>query len=227
MRWFLPYIDMNLPWVYMGPPSWTPSRLPPHPIPLGCPSAPALSALLHASHLDWLSISHMVMYMFQCCSLKSSHPCLLPQSAKVCSLHLCLFCCLAYKVIVTIFLNSIYMHEYTVLMLFFLSSLCIIGSSFTHVIKTDLNGFSLFFFFCSRIIVHCVYVPQLPYPFVCWWTSRLLPCPGYCTQCCDEHWGTCVSFSSGFLSVYAQHRDCWVVWQCYFQFFKESPHCFP
>ena len=23
-----------------------------------------------------------------------------------------------------------------------------------------------------------MYVPQLPYPFVCWWASRLLPCPG-------------------------------------------------
>ena len=22
-------------------------------------------------------------------------------------------------------------------------------------------------------------------------------------QCCDEHWGTCVSFNSGFLGVYA------------------------
>ena len=29
---------------------------------------------------------------------------------KVCSLHLCLFCCLAYRVIITIFLNSIYMR---------------------------------------------------------------------------------------------------------------------
>ena len=28
---------------------------------------------------------------------------------KVCSIHLCLFCCLAYRVIITIFLNSIYM----------------------------------------------------------------------------------------------------------------------
>ena len=34
------------------------------------------------------------------------HPRLLPQSPKVCSLHLCLFCCLAYRVSVTIFLNS-------------------------------------------------------------------------------------------------------------------------
>ena len=41
-------------------------NLPPHPIPLGCPSAPALSAFLHASKLGWSSISHMVIYMFQC-----------------------------------------------------------------------------------------------------------------------------------------------------------------
>ena len=84
------------------------SHLPPHPIPLGCPRAPALSALLHALNLNWSSILYMVIYMFQCYSLKSSHPCL-PQSPKVCSLHLCLFCCLAYS-IVTIFLNSTYMH---------------------------------------------------------------------------------------------------------------------
>ena len=63
------------------------------------------------------------------------------------------------------------------------------------------------------------------YPFICWWTSRLLPCPGYYKQCCDEHWGTCDSFNSGFLGVYAQQWDCWVIRQLYFQFFKESPHC--
>ena len=116
-----------------------PSHLPPHPIPQGHPRAPALSALSHALNLDWQSISHMVIYMFQCYSLESSHPRLLPQSPKVCSLHLCLFCCLAYKVI--IFLNSTYMHYYTVLVFFFLTSLCIIGSSFIHLIRTDSNAF--------------------------------------------------------------------------------------
>ena len=90
--------------------SWTPSHLPPHPTPLGHPSAPALSTLSHASNLDWWSISYMIIYMFQCCSLRSSHPRLLPQSPTVCSLYLCLFCCLRYKVIITIFLNSIYMR---------------------------------------------------------------------------------------------------------------------
>ena len=28
----------------------------------------------------------------------------------------------------------------------------------------------------------------------------MFPCPGYYKQCCDEHWGTRVSFISGFLS---------------------------
>ena len=66
--------------------------------------------------------------------------------------------------------------------------------------------------FHGWVIFHCVYVPQLSYPFICWWTSRLLPCPGYSKQCCDEHWDTHVSFDSGFLSVYAQQWDFWE-WQ--------------
>ena len=86
-----------------------PSHLSLHPIPLGHSNAPALSTLSHASDLNWRSISHMIIYMFQCYSLKSSHPCLLPQSPKVCSLYLSFFFCLSYSVIITIFLNSIYM----------------------------------------------------------------------------------------------------------------------
>ena len=96
--------------VYMCPPSWAPSYLPPYPIPQGHSNALALSAVSHASNLDWWSISHMIIYMFQYYSLKSSHPRLLPQSPKVCSLHLCLFRCLAYRVIITPFLNSKYMY---------------------------------------------------------------------------------------------------------------------
>ena len=51
--------------------------------------------------------------MFQCHSPKSSQPLplSLPQSPKDCSIHLCFFCCLTYRVIITIFLNSIYMHS--------------------------------------------------------------------------------------------------------------------
>ena len=159
----------------------------------------------------------------------------------------------------------------------FLTSHCVIGSRFIHLIRTDsnvllFNGWVIFhcvyvpqllypficqwtsrlhprpvyckkalmsigihvsfsimenYFFTGWVILHCVYVPQLSYPFICWWTSRLLPCPGYYKQCCDEHWGTRVSFDFGFLSVYAQQWDCWVIRQFYVQFFKESPHCSP
>ena len=73
----------------------TPSHRPPHPIPLGFPSAPALSVLFHASNLDWWSISHMVIFMFQCYSLKSSHHCLLPQSPKVC-FYICISFAVSY-----------------------------------------------------------------------------------------------------------------------------------
>ena len=39
--------------------------------------------------------------------------------------------------------------------------------------------------------------------------------------------GVYVSFISGFLGVYAQHWDYWVIWQFYSQFFNGSPHCSP
>ena len=76
-----------------------PYPYPPHHF--GCLRTPALRTLLHASNLHGLSILYMVIYMFQCCSLKSSHPCLLAQSPKVCSLHMCLSCCLIYRIIST------------------------------------------------------------------------------------------------------------------------------
>ena len=40
-----------------------PSHLPPHPIPLGSLSAPALSALFHALNLGWRSVSHVVIHV--------------------------------------------------------------------------------------------------------------------------------------------------------------------
>ena len=86
------------------------SHLPPHTVPLGCSSTPAPSIQYHASDLDWRLFSYMILYMFQCHSPKSSHHLPLPQSPKDCSIHLCLFCCLAYRVIIIVFINSIYMH---------------------------------------------------------------------------------------------------------------------
>ena len=84
----LPYIDMNPPWVYMSFQSWT--ALPPHIISLDHPRAPAPSILHPVSNIDWLFVSYMIGYMFQCHSPKSPHPLPLPLSPKVHSKHLCL-----------------------------------------------------------------------------------------------------------------------------------------
>ena len=86
-----------------------PSHLPPHNISLGHPHAPAPSMLYPASDIDWRFNSYMTVYMLECHSPKSSHLLPLPLSPKVRYTQLCLFSCLAYRVVIAIFLNSIYM----------------------------------------------------------------------------------------------------------------------
>ena len=51
---------------HVSPDPEPPSQLPPQPIPLGCPRALALGALLHVLNLHWSSILHMVMYIKTC-----------------------------------------------------------------------------------------------------------------------------------------------------------------
>ena len=122
-------------------------------IPVHQPWAPS-----HASNLDWWSVSHMIIYMFQCYPLRSSHPRLLPQSPKVCSIHLCLFFCLAYRVIVTIFLNSIICVSILYWCFsFWLTSLCITGSSL---------GWWFFFFFNFYFYFILLYNTVLVLPYI-------------------------------------------------------------
>ena len=106
----LPYIDMNPPQVYTCSPSWTPLPTPSPYHPSGSSQCTSLEHPVSCIEPGWQFVSRMIIYMFQCHSPKSSHPHPLPQSPKDCSIHLCLFCCLTYRVIITIFLNSIYMR---------------------------------------------------------------------------------------------------------------------
>ena len=76
----LPNIKMNPSQVYMFSHTEPSYLLPPHTIPLDCPSALAPSIQYHASNLDWQLVSYMILYMFQCHSPKSSHRLPLPQS---------------------------------------------------------------------------------------------------------------------------------------------------
>ena len=69
--------------VYMCPlPLEPPYPLPPCSTTVGCHRALALGSLLYTANYRWLSILHMVIYMFQCSSLKSSHPLILPLCPK-------------------------------------------------------------------------------------------------------------------------------------------------
>ena len=90
-----------------------------------------------------------------------------------------------------------------------------------------LSHFGIISFFLWLGKFHCIYTPHPLYPFICQWTLRLLPCPGYCKQRCYEHQGECIFSNQSFLWIYVQEWDCWVIWQFYFQFFKETPYCSP
>ena len=109
----LPYINMNLPRVYTCSPTWTP---------LPVPSLWVIS--VHQPHASSIMPGLCIHFIHDIIHVSMPFSQIIlpsPQSPKDCSIRLCLFCCITYRVIVTIFLNSIYMHQYTVLVFFFLA----------------------------------------------------------------------------------------------------------
>ena len=55
--------------------------------PSGSSQCTSPEQLSHASNLGWWSVSPLIVYVFQCYFLRTSHPRLLPQSPKVCSVQ--------------------------------------------------------------------------------------------------------------------------------------------
>ena len=72
-----------------------------------------------------------------------------------------------------------------------------------------------------------MYVPHLLNPFLYQWTFRLFPCLGYRESCCYEHTVACIFLNCGFIQIYAQEWDCWIIWQFCIKFSEELPYCFP
>ena len=102
------------------------------------------------------------LYITRFNAILPNHPhLLLLQSPKDYSIHLCLFCCLTYRVIITIFLNSIYMHYWC--FPFCLISLCIIGSSFIYLIRTDST---VLFLMTEWYFIVCMYHSFLIHPLL-------------------------------------------------------------
>ena len=60
--------------IHISPPSWSslPPPAPSHPSRLS--QSPGLSSLSHTANSHWLSILHVLVYMFPCCSLHSAYP---------------------------------------------------------------------------------------------------------------------------------------------------------
>ena len=106
----LPYIKMNPPQVYMCSPSWI--LLPP-PSPYHPSGSSQYTSLKHPVSCIKPGLATCFIYDIIHISMPFPQiipPLPLPQSPKDCSIHQCLFCCLVYRVIATIVLNSIYMR---------------------------------------------------------------------------------------------------------------------
>ena len=98
------------------------------------------------THRTWTGNSFPI-WKFTCFNvILPFHPATCPrplsQSPKDCSIHPCLSCCLAYRVIVTIVLYICVSILY-LCFTFWLTSLCIIGSSFIHLIRVYSKVFFL------------------------------------------------------------------------------------
>ena len=130
--------------IHVSPHPETPFHHPPYPIPLGHPSAPAPSTLYDASNLDRRLVSHVMIYMFQCHSPISPTLALSHRVQKT-VLYICAYFAVSH---IGLSLPSFQILYICVSILywcfsFWLTSLCIIGSSFIHLIRTDANVFFL------------------------------------------------------------------------------------
>ena len=138
-----------------------------------------LISLCYAAASHYLSILHLVVYIYPCHSLTSSHVTLLSPHVLKSILYVCVFIpLLSLGSSETFFFLRFYMYVLTwyLFFSFWLTSLWMTDSRSIHLTTKKLNFIS----FYGWVIFHCIYVPHLLYPFICRWTLRLLPCPGYC-----------------------------------------------
>ena len=95
------------------------------------------------------------------------HPLLPVLCPYICPLCLRLYCYTTNRFIRTIFLDSLYIHSCTIFVFLTYTSLCIIGSGFIHLSRTNPN---LFLFMANIPLYIYIYIyislSQLLYPFI-------------------------------------------------------------
>ena len=154
---------MTQPWVYMCPPSW-------NPLPPPSPSHPSGSSQCTSPEHPVSCIKPGLAIRFTYVNIHVSTlpsqiipPSPSPTESKrlfYISVSLLLSRIQGYRYHLSKF--HIYALIYCIgAFCFWLTSLCIIGYSFIHCIRTDSNVL-----FLITVIFHCVYVSELFYPFV-------------------------------------------------------------
>lgn len=68
------------------------------------------------------------------------------------------------------------MGKYNLHSLLWLCSLSILIFRYTHIICCI---YQLFISFYCKLVSHCMDIPQIGYPFTCWWAFELLPVSSY------------------------------------------------
>ena len=120
-----------------------------------------------------------------------------------CECHLSRFCILMW---------NIHMHWYAIFIFLSLTYFTLYNRLWVH--PPHQNWLKCVPFY-GWVIFHCVPVSQLPYPFICRWTSRLLPWLAILNSA-EMNTGVDVSFlrhisNYGFLRICAQQWDWWVI----------------
>ena len=153
-----------------------------------------LSMGSHRVRHDWSDLAniyiythtHIYIYLYQSQSPNSFHQ---PLSLGIHTfvLYICVCFCFAIKIIYTIFLTQrpTYMCKYRYDICLSLSDLIpSVWQSLSPSRSLRMTQFHSLLWLSS---IHRIDVPRLLYRFLCWWTVRLLPGPGYCEWFKDPH----------------------------------------